>query len=365
MSFRGPTVKAIARVAIITAAMVCAGWHLGLGTATAETVVGQRGMASGAPVPSGLWPEESATLWPAAIFGQDNRRPMWELRRRDPGTLNAEERAILQAAARIGSIGCSSGGSNATLIQLEDGRDAVITSAHSFIGQDGPRCDLSTVKFLPNVSYYDGGDWGDYTDFVLRIVPTTGELPLNGDNPDVLPAGQEANGGQIPIGSDFLIFVLGEQISEDIMPDGNTRGFVRLSSYNILDGHAVLISKNNDFLNGAVVHDACRYRNASASVFHLCATTNTSSSSALLQLVDGELVLIGIHSRAFTFPEPVPVPTRIEVGGNEGVSADFIRLYLERIRQPALTAPLLPEAVQQDSVKPEDVAPAAAAEVEL
>lgn len=286
---------------------------------------------------------------PVAIFGEDRRQPIWDLRRRDPGSLTAEDWAILQSAGRIGSIGCSSGGSNATLIRLVDGRDAVITSAHSFIDENGPRCDLTTARFLPNGSFHLGGDW---TDFVLRTVETTGEV-LNADNRDLLPTIMAINGG-MGTEVDFLIFPLAETISTDILPDGSIRGFMRMAIDIPRNGMALLIGNNNDFFEGLTrSYEGCAYKNDIREFYHLCATTDTSSSSPLVLLVEGELLLAGMHVAAYTNyrDRVVPVPSNI-AHGNIAVSMDTVRAYLDSIGVPAITAPAMSkESGEMDEIE--------------
>jgi hypothetical protein len=263
----------------------------------------------------------------AAIYDDDSRQLIMDLRQRNSNTLNVEERAILRAAAQTGTIGCTAGGSNGTLIRLEDGRDAVITSAHSFIDESGqPRCDLSQVKYLPNVSYHMGGDYEPST---IRVVETNGENPLNLENANRV-------NGRIHIQNDFLIFILSENISQDVLPDGSTRGFMRIASNIPMRGNSYLIGKNNNFRNGLSHYDSCESVNNGMSYFHICDTTDTSSSSALTQLIDGEMVLTGIHSRAYTSPTAIPRPTTIS-NGNEGLSMDMVRRYLSEQGRPVIT----------------------------
>jgi hypothetical protein len=289
------------------------------------------------PEAAAFQPDQASALWPAAIFGEDLRQPIWDLLRRDAGSLSAEERAIVQAVGRIGTISCYGAGSNGSLIRLTDGRDAVITSAHTFIDANGPKCDLTTVTFLPNTSFHMGGD---FTDFVLRDVATTGALPLNHDNRDLLPTNIALN-GEVIAESDFLIFPLAAPISGDIMPDGSIRGFIQLATKIPEEGTAYLIGVTTHFLGGYTPgYEACRYRNAKPLFYHLCAT-NSGTSSSPVMLFDGrELILAGLHSgsQSGQSDRVVPLP-RDPSGGNIALSMDTVRAYLDSIGQPAVTAP--------------------------
>ncbi len=282
-----------------------------------------------------LVPEEAPIPLPVAIFGDDLRQPIRDLRQRDPGTLGVEELAILQAAGRMGSLTCKGGSTNASLIRLADGRDAVITSAHSFIDEAGePKCDLSgNVQFMPNVSFHIGGD---FTEFVLRLVPTTGELPLNIEN--------TVQGNFIsPLARsrDFLVFTLAETISNDILPDGSGRGFMRVATDIPRDGTAFLIGLTTEVFDGLTPgFESCGYRNAAPEFYHLCAT-NAGTSSSPLMIFDGrELVLAGVHTRSqgMTTNLRLLMPNSV-TSGNIGISMDTVRAYLDIAGRPAVTAP--------------------------
>lgn len=299
-------------------------------------------VADPAPFISPLLRHEVLDPLPVAIFGEDRRQPIWDLRRRAPGTLSAEEQAIVQAAGRTGTMACGNTGTNGILIQLTDGRDAVLTSAHSFIGMNGPLCDLTTARFMPNVSFHLGGDFEEFT---LRLVETDGALPLNHDNADLTPANL-APLGNIPIESDFLVFVLGTNISDDILPDGSTRGFLRMADDIPATGTAYLIGINIHFEGGETPgFEACPYLLQSPAFFHLCATENSTSSSALMVLREGALVLAGTHSGAYkaygnatAIGTITPTPSSLEAG-NIALSMDTVRAYLDSIGQPVVIAP--------------------------
>lgn len=261
-----------------------------------------------------------------AIYGRDRRQAIMDLRLKNPQKLNTEERVALKSAPKTGNVGCSSAGSNATLIRLEDGHDAIITSAHSFVDEAGrPRCDLNNVGYMPNVSFDMGGDFDSYT---LRVVATNGELPLNLEN------ARRVN-GRIPNENDFLIFILSENVSQDILPDGSRRGFMKIASDIPISGQSYLVGTSVYFRDGASHYDSCEYLNDGVTYYHDCATEDTSSSSALTQIIDGEMVLTGIHSKGYKSSKPVPKPKSMK-DANEGVSMDSVRRYLNKHLKPVI-----------------------------
>lgn len=234
--------------------------------------------------------EGFARVHNVAIFDEDNRRAVSDLRRKNPTDLTEEERAILRASAQTGRLACKGGGTNATLIQLPDGRDAVITSAHSFLDErtGQPMCDLSSMKYLPNVNFHID-DGRAYSDFVLRTVSTEGD-PLNLKN--------VAGVSKLTRQNDFLIFILSEKISNDQLPNGARRGSMSLQpqSSNAVRGSNYLIGFNKDFKAGNFSSfERCSYETALKTIYHLCDTSYSSSSSSITQLVDGKMVLSGIH----------------------------------------------------------------------
>lgn len=273
-------------------------------------------------------------LYNATIFDRDKRQTIMDLRKRNPRTLSPEEKAVLTASTRTGSIMCGDipVSSNGTLIQLADGRDAVITSAHAFVDNTGrPKCDLSNIEYMPNVNLYIG----EWTETVLKVTKTDGRPPLNLEN---TLSGDFTSSSRLK--DDFLVFVLSDDISRDRLPDGSTRGFMKMASQVPRTGKTYLVGINPDYRNGdSAGFESCKYGNTGLEYYHLCAATVNSSSSALTILENDELVLSGIHNGEITSQsgKTVPMPKRIE-GGNIGLSIDTLRRYLERRSKPAVTS---------------------------
>jgi hypothetical protein len=103
----------------------------------------------------------------SAIFDDGNDRHLVkELRAKKPSDLTDEERAILAAANKLGSIGlCGRFEGNASLIRhraCPANGAAVLTSAHLFMDDRGklkPECtgdNIRKARYIPNVSYYRG-----------------------------------------------------------------------------------------------------------------------------------------------------------------------------------------------------------------
>lgn len=267
----------------------------------------------------------------AAIFGEDRRQAISELRKRDPVSWTDEERLILQASARVGILSCPNGeaASNASLVLLPDGRDAVITSAHSLLVQPEPAsadlgvvpaCDLSSVIYFPNQSFLlnDGTPVGDYQK--VRAY-TDGALPLNLENLTGPAPGIEA---------DFLIFILRDRVSGDILQDGTLRGAMRLDKVPPPQSEVVLLGKNKEFQNGrTIAYEKCSGSRDRGGFFHICATTASSSSSAIVRFESGELILTAIHKDQPNGPEGVrPIPSSPHLM-NGAVAIESVVRYLE------------------------------------
>jgi hypothetical protein len=176
---------------------------------------------------------------------------------------------------------------------------------------------------------------GNFDPNTLRIVETNGEQPLNIEN---TTSGRLARPERL--NEDFLIFILSENISNDTLPDGTTRGFMRIASSTPATGTTYMIGVNNNFRGGLTAgYESCPHQITSSGYYHLCASTVSSSSSALTQLVDGEMVLTGMNSREHTHHAGQTVPTPDSLyDGNIGISMDTVRRYLNEQSIPLVLA---------------------------
>ncbi len=263
------------------------------------------------------------------IYERDRRQAVMDLRNRNVKTLTPEEKLVLNAAPKIGDISCSTHGTNGSLIQLEDGSDAILTSAHPFVDKitGKPLCDLTKMSFMPNATYYKGGE---FDDFMLAAVETNGALPLNLEN-------TKPYGRIVPLENDFLIFVLAKKISDDMIPDPlNSKRMIRRGSMKIASsvptmGQTILMGYNKDFREGlSASYEACNYNNAENEFYHDCATTNTSSSSVMTVIENNELVVVGLHSRSQNSTlQILPKPENLE-DANHAVSINAVKRYLKK-----------------------------------
>lgn len=265
--------------------------------------------------------ENSERLHNVAIFERDGRQAIWDLLVRDRSHLTEEERAILQAASRIGMLECGNGWVNATLIQLIDGQDAILASAHTLVdtGTGRPRCDFTQMEYLPNVTFYTG----EVTDFNIRGVQVDGSSPFNLES--------VRRPGAIPTNGDFLIFKLSENVSQDLLPNGEVRGFMKLAENVSNIGIRYLIGYNNDFrMAETPSYEACYSGLDGPSFYHFCATEPTSSGSVIAELVNGEMVVSAINKgewNEYKGQEISPLPKDLN-GGNFGVNVESIKRNL-------------------------------------
>lgn len=246
-----------------------------------------------------------------SIFDDGNDRSiLYELRKKSPNTLTAEEKAILQAADRYGNVGfCNRVAGNASVI-VYNGRPAIITSAHMFYDQKTgkQKCsdqDLKNAIFMPNVSYYDS-ESGDYPQSLThkKVGVVMPPVAIEGHNP---------KDNQLPE-NDFIIFYLKEDITKDIMPGGNTRGAMSFASGSARDsGKLHMIGMASDVRQGlAVVQQSCNYKGVRfVGLKHDCDTVSGSSGSALLVMQGGELKLRGIHTSDLSGGKVVPATSDI------------------------------------------------------
>jgi len=268
-------------------------------------------------------------IFNAAYFEDGNDKELiinLRIRLSNGEALSALENAYLNAAAQTGQISCAGGrvASNATLIQI-GGRDAILTTAHAFIDESTgqPKCDLSTLGYYPNLSFYNLAN-GIPTDFEKKLVPTNGEDPLNLENTQMT--------GKIPVSKDFLIFYLNENISDDILPGNVTRGFMRMESPPSASGNVHLLGTDKDVNNGlGTTYQECEYDLGNSNILHTCDTQPSVSSSALTYFNGQDLALIGMHSSfLILLPKSRPLPVN-EYDRNYGLSSEIILSYLNNL----------------------------------
>lgn len=258
----------------------------------------------------------------AAVFGEDGRQAISDLRKKDPALLSDEEKAILQASLRVGTLSCPNGEgyTNATLIKLPNGRDAVVSSAHSlFDAKNKPICDLTTTIFFYNLSYAlnDGSMPSDHVRSRVSVEP---EMPFNFENVAISTSHK----------TDFLIFPLSKDISDDITLDGTVRGYMKFDAFEGEASEYYLIGRNVNFQQGkTIAYDRCTGKHDRNALFHLCATTCTSSSSSLSRLIDGELYLSGIHRGQFPGDDGTRAITNYIYYWNRAVPIEHIIKYLD------------------------------------
>lgn len=209
-------------------------------------------------------------------------------------TLSLEEKAVFDALPKVGFFACPDGlGVNGTLIKKPGtNEDAILVSKHSFIENGVPLCDLSKVAYYPNFSLYDGGK---VTDFIKTKVLTDGKMPLNIETQD-------------DINGDFLTFTLNKNISDERLPDGRIRGHMKFDANpNNQVSSYIIIGQNSNFNKRSHFYESCSGSRASFAsskyLFHDCSTSYGSSSSVLTRLIDGELMLSGLHRGEFSQSE--------------------------------------------------------------
>lgn len=242
----------------------------------------------------------------AAYFDDGNDKQAvvdLRIRRANGETLSIEENAILQGASRTGQISfCKGVSSNGILVRV-DGRDAIVTTAHAVLNQETGQLlceDLSKVGFFPNVSFYDQRN-GNPNDFEKRKIALDGKNPLNLEN-------VVGKSGLIPYGSDFLVFFLDKKekpISQDRLPDGSVRGYMKFSSNRNKTGtNLIMIGLDPQFklgenLRGAMTtaYQTCKYQsNGELTLSHNCDSIKGTSSSLLANLENNELTFRAVHT---------------------------------------------------------------------
>jgi hypothetical protein len=257
-------------------------------------------------------------LWSAATFDDGNdKEAVVDLRARKARgeALTAMEEAILVAAARTGQMTWCDGkqSGNAFLVRI-DGRDAIITSAHSVfedIHFRKPRCDLSKPGYYANISFWDPRDGiPDPTDFVRRKVPLNGAPILNNPYPaeGAVSLADNAAGVMIQASLDFAVFFLAEEISTDILPDGSIRGShsfldvsaedIRLMRWSLTPPEDALVLMGHHKSDGrGMWYQSCSAAISNELVYHACDTLDGASSSVLLTYQSNEFVVAGKHIR--------------------------------------------------------------------
>lgn len=267
----------------------------------------------------------------AAIFDDGNDRALIaDLRARSERILTDEQRAILLAADRYGNVGfCARSGGNAALIRV-NGRAAIVTSAHLLIDPNTQKlkCSMAELRhasFMPNVSYYDEVRRSYPESFTHRRVALempdirsvmegrTGhfftEYRASGPDGDV----------KFDLADDWIAFFLAEDITSDVMPDGNVRGAFEISedrTRKIGTDSLYLIGVAPDVRNGmAVNHQKCPYYSEPMSsrdvkLLYSCDTVSGSSGSPLIVLDEEVPLLLGIHTGQMISAgvEPVALP---------------------------------------------------------
>lgn len=252
------------------------------------------------PPDAGAVTSVDAMLHRAAYF-EDNepKQAVLDLRSRKTRgeALTEEEEAILVAAARTGKFAFCGGQffTNGFLIQV-DGKDAVVTSAHSLIDEMTlmPKCSLTEgVSYVPNSSFRDTWAEEERTAFQDKEVPTDGGMPLNAES--------FMDTDRFDYDDDFLIFFLSERLSEDVLPDGRTRGFLSFAEKPPRNGTAYIFGLDPKFRSsGTTGYQTCSFRYSPRpivrSVFHNCDTWAGVSSSLIAVLQGGEIKILGVHT---------------------------------------------------------------------
>lgn len=269
----------------------------------------------------------------ATIFDDGNdRKLVKELQAKDSATLTDEEKAILAAANKVGAIGLCNGkeGANAFLIRFNS-RPAVITNAHAFVsGSTGevlcrPAEDMNAALYMPNHSYYDASHPKRDKDFVYRTV----RLEAPPVNWDLIKTGY---GGA----NDFAIFYLMEDITQDRMPDGTLRGYLKFGETEPSESGMYLLGLAPD-LGGAVellYQQRCDGHWHRGELFHSCDTIPGSSGSLIATLEEGELRFRAIHAGGGSGKEALPPPERRYHVLNRAAPSDNVRTLSEAAGSP-------------------------------
>lgn len=236
----------------------------------------------------------------AAIFDDGNdRKPITELRNRPAEQLADEEKAILIAANRIGTFSLCKGeiGGNAFHVRY-NGRSAIVTNAHLFMTDDGTLAGCTGsmedgASYMSNLAWIDSGQ---DEDFVLREV----KLSFPPANWEDLRATFPVTAHKAASDHDVAVFYLNEDISDDVMPDGDRRGFLKATDAKDVAGRLYMLGYALDVGNRStmVYQERCPGGQLEGPLVigHTCDVVDGSSGSLLAVMEEGELQFRGIQS---------------------------------------------------------------------
>jgi len=258
---------------------------------------------------STMWPTDMAQ---AAYFEDGNdRESLNRLRniRAIGGALTDEERALLQAADRVGAViwpQCihpetnQPVNGNAFLVRIE-GRDAIVTNAHLIRNEEGVlhgNCvlkDYSNAQYWPNSTYFEQTGAAAISMQLMR-------LPV-GASVDARLGGFRAS----YVMDDWIVLFLDEQISEKPAPhQDKARGFVRFADGGDFKTKGsrgsepiwgFIIGKDRRQKPGVTTWQKCEFVVEASRTFHSCDTAPSSSGSLFGIYQDGEIRFQAINSR--------------------------------------------------------------------
>lgn len=289
-------------------------------------------------------------IYKSAYFNDNGERSrLTELRnRRAQGeTLTTEEKAILQAADRVGRIvwpNCKNpetGGAlqgNAFLIQI-DGKDAIVTSAHLMKYDNGNLigdCDLkdfSKAVYMPNLSYLGHTGPGNISDKELKLKIAASVDQRFGD----------FSNRPIEFENDFSIFFLDQQISSQPAPNSvESRGFIKFAESQvdkqITNGYILGVDRRQ-IENKTVftTFQKCDAVSEGFKAFNRCDTSQGSTGSFIGVFEGGELKFQGLNNRntredlSTDGEHTSPSDFR---DWNQGISSDYIKNNIDKILNP-------------------------------
>lgn len=265
-------------------------------------------------------------IYTASYFSDNgDREALARLRAKNPSELTMEEKAILQAANRVGFVslpGCKSG-SNAVLVNI-NGRDAIVTSGHLVIDNKFglPKCSAEEkAYYYPNASYYSSADKNNPM-LMQKILLEPN--PINFENHASYKTKTD---------KDFLIYYLTENISDKSMPAGTylagqNRGSIPFSTQRERTGTAYIIGFDNRYdkeYGRQMSYQACQYEQSTRRLgyfYHTCDTTYGSSGSLMGTIESGEITLQAINSDS-SEDHDKPVPKE-SISWNGSTSSDPI-----------------------------------------
>lgn len=270
---------------------------------------------------------ETEKIYRAAYYTNNGDRTALSILRekqlKTPELLTEIEKAILQAADRSGFMflpGCKSG-NNAFLINI-NGRDAIVTAGHTvtFDKTYAEKCSASEDAFYyPNMGHYDetNGEPGEGS-FALKKVKLEPN-PINFD---------KVIGNKSDL-KDFLVYFLEEDVSKDIMPNGNVRGAIPFSTKYKHKGQAYILGfdgKYDESNPRQMTYQECNFRQTPTQLSyfrHTCDTSKGASGSLLGTIENGELTFQALNvSGESTFDTEIP---ESDSKWNGGVSSEIIK----------------------------------------